>query len=166
MNIIVQSARIEFKSTVLGRQFDNIPLFVLSKPDKYTRVQHRKFVRLPIMMDIFFAEMPEKDEEDPEKNKVPEFIKSCTLDISGGGARILTGKMYPEHTILLLKFFIPVKNKTEEIAVSGRVVRSSETNTVDATHVAIEFTDITSKQQDMIVHFILNASAKSKKLPR
>jgi len=157
VNIVLKEARIEFKSTVLGRRVDNIPLFALSWPDSYARVQQRKFVRLPVMLDVFYAEVPEEGKE-------PEFIKSCTLDISGGGARILAGKNFAENTGLLLKLYIPKGGRLEEIAVSGRVVRTCEADTGAAIHAAVEFIDITSRQQDLIVNFTLNEIARSRRL--
>jgi len=157
VNIILKEARIEFSSTVLGRRVDNIPLFALSWPESYARVQQRKFVRLPVMLDVFYAEVPEGD-------KKPEFIRSCTLDVSGGGARLLVSKKYTENTDLLLKLLMPVDGRLEEIAVSGRVVRSCEADTGAAIHAAVEFIDITRKQQDMIVNFTLNEIARSRRL--
>lgn len=157
MNIVLQNERIEFKTTVIGRKLDNIPLFTLSFPDKYTRIQQRQFVRLPIMTDIFYAEVKEDDEKQ-------EFLKSCTLDISGGGVRFLVGKIYPKGTKLLLKLVLPIGDKLEEIAHTGKVVRSGNTDLSTAPHVAVEFSGISRRQQDSIARFIIHETLKSKRL--
>jgi len=155
VNIILQGARVEFNSTLLGRHVDNIPLYALSWPDSYNRVQDRKFVRLPVIIDIFYAEVPQEGES-------PQYIKSSAQDISGGGVRMLVNKMYEAGTVLLLKFHLPIGDKSQEIAVSGRVVRSCETG-ARAASVAVEFTNVTNRQQDIIVRYIFNKLAKSRK---
>jgi len=155
VNIVLQGARIEFKTILLGRQVDNIPLYVLSWPDDYNRVQDRKFVRLPVIMDIFYAEVPKEGES-------PQYIKSSAQDISGGGVRMLIKNMYEAGTVLLMKFDLLMGDKSEEIAVSGKVVRSGKISAT-AISAAVEFTNITNRQQDIIVRFILNKLAKSRK---
>ena len=155
VQILLAGERIEFKSTVFGKRYDNIPLFTLSMPDDYKRVQLRNFVRLPIMMDAFYAVIP----EDPED--VPQFIKTTTLDLSGGGIRIAVDKEYPSGTKLLLKFTLQIKNMNHEVEVTGKVTRSyypDNTNTILA---ATEFTNITRRQEDLIVRFIINKMSAS-----
>ena len=155
VQILLAGERIEFKSTVFGKRYDNIPLFTLSMPDDYKRVQLRNFVRLPIMMDAFYAVIP----EDPED--VPQFIKTTTLDLSGGGIRIAVDKNYPSGTKLLLKFTLQIKNMNHEVEVTGKVARSyypDNTNTILA---ATEFTNITRRQEDLIVRFIINKMSAS-----
>jgi len=155
VNIILQGARVEFKSILLGRHVDNIPLYALSWPDSYNRVQDRKFVRLPVIIDVFYAEVPQEGNN-------PQFIKTFAQDISGGGIRMLVNKRYEAGTVLLLKFNLPIGDKSQEIAVSGRVVRFCETDVL-AAGVAVEFTDVTNRQQDIIVRYIFDRLAKSRK---
>ncbi|MDF9407010.1 MAG: Flagellar brake protein YcgR [Pelotomaculum sp. PtaB.Bin013] len=155
VNIVLQGARIEFISAMLGRRVDNIPLYSLSWPDDYNRVQDRKFVRLPVIMDIFYAEVPKEGES-------PRYIKSSVQDISGGGVRMLVKNIYEAGTALLMKFNLLLGDKSEEIAVSGKVVRSGKISAT-AISAAVEFTNITNRQQDIIVRFILNRLAKSRK---
>lgn len=155
VNIVLQGARVEFKSALLGRRVDNIPLYILSWPDDYNRVQDRKFVRLPVIMDIFYAEVPKEGES-------PRYIKSSLQDISGGGVRMLVKNMHEAGTVLMMKFNLLIGEKTEEIAVSGKVVRSSKISAT-AISAAVEFINITNRQQDIIVRFILNKLAKSRK---
>jgi len=155
VQIFLAGERIAFKSTVFGKRYDNIPLFTLSIPDNYKRVQLRNFVRLPIMMDAFYAVIP----EDPED--VPQFIKTTTLDLSGGGIRIAVDKKYPSGTKLLLKFTLQIKNMNHEVEVAGKVARSyypDNTNTILA---ATAFTNITRRQEDLIVRFIINKMSES-----
>lgn len=158
VSIVMQGAKVEFNSTILGRHIDNIPLYALNMPDSYNRVQDRKFVRLPVVMDIYYAELPPEGES-------PKYIKASMQDISGGGVRMAVDKIYESGTELLLKFYLPLADRLEEINVSGKVVRSCETNAAVAS-LAVEFIKVTRKQQDIIMRYILNklAQSRSKKL--
>lgn len=155
VSIVMQGAKIEFHSTVLGRHIDNIPLYALNMPDSYNRVQDRKFVRLPVVMDIYYAEVP------PEGGS-PQYIRASVQDISGGGVRMAADKIYESGTELLLKFYLPLAGQLEEINVSGKVVRSCEAGATVASQ-AVEFIRVTRKQQDIIMRYILDKLAKSRK---
>lgn len=157
INIAARNEKIEFNSTVLGNHIDRIPLFALSFPESYARVQQRRFVRLPIMMDIYYAEKTEGREK-------PEFLRSYTLDISGGGVKMLVIKIYPKETNLLLKFNLPEGDKTEEFTVLGRVVRSRKVDHSFASYAAIEFSNITKNQQDRLVRFIFEKMSSTKRM--
>lgn len=155
VQIFLAGERIEFKSTVIGKRYDNIPLFTVAMPDNYKRVQLRNFVRLPIMMDAYYAVIAEDSED------IPQFVKTTTLDLSGGGIRIEVDKKYPNGTKLLLKFTLQIKNMNYEVEVAGKVARCyypDNTNTVLA---ATEFTNITRRQEDLIVRFIITKMSES-----
>lgn len=156
LHIALNHGKFELKSTVTGRRLDNIPLYSLTIPDSYVRIQHRRFARLPIMMGITYAEIPEDGKE-------PKYAKSYTLDISGGGLRFVANKAFAESSLLLLKIPVPTGSTSEEITVYGKVVRTIATGNTTATQVAVEFEDISIKHQDMIAGFVLNEMARSRR---
>ncbi len=155
-NLALENERLEFITTVVGFKLDNIPLFILSLPKNYNRIQNRKFYRLPIMIEIFYAELEEGSQQQ-------EFHRSYTLDISGGGVRILVSKAYAKGTCLVIKIPLPCGDIVDEICVLGRVIRSGKIESSPASYAAIEFTDITRSQQDKIVKFIFNKLIAAKR---
>lgn len=158
VQMFLPSERIGFKSTVTGMHVDNIPLFILLKPEQYNRIQQRRFVRIPVMMDAFYAEVP------IEADKTPRFVKTNTLDLSAGGLRIKVDKEYPSGTILLLKFTLQAVRMEHEITVAGKVARTFKVDQAGTIHAAMEFTEITSRQQDLIMNFIMNKMSSARRM--
>ncbi len=154
----LDSGKFEFKSRYLEKRYDNIPLLTLTMPHEYKRVQLRNFVRLPIMIDVLFAEF-----NDGFKGKTL-FTKATTLDLSGNGLRIAARKHYDTGTLLLLKFNLITRNLDCTINVTGRVVRVSSPDKSRTFHVAVQFTDITRQQEDLIMRFIFHKTTERKRL--
>lgn len=150
-------ARIEFETKVIGWRYDNIPLYVLALPKDSKRIQLRNFVRIPVMLEVYFSENVEGDHQ-------PAFTKCTSLDISGGGIRLLLRQEYPAGTRLNLRILIPLNNRTEEVEVVGRVVRSWPDKNVNLYQTAIQFTEISRKHEDLIVRFVLSKMSQQRRL--
>ncbi|NPV72523.1 MAG: hypothetical protein HPY89_01745 [Pelotomaculum sp.] len=150
VSMVNEGARIEFNSRVTGWRADNIPMYVLSIPDEYRRVQEREFVRIPAMLDVFYAEVP-------EPGAGPVFIDSYSLDLSAGGIRIVAKKNYPKGAHLLVRFSLPLENGPVELNLLGTVVRTQPVEgSKTRFQVALKFIDIKRKQQDLIFRYIFN----------
>jgi c-di-GMP-binding flagellar brake protein YcgR len=121
-------------------------MYVLTLPGEYKRVQLRQFVRISTILDVLCAEMP-------ESGKHPVFIKCSSLDISGGGMRLLHKKNFEVDTKLLLKIMIPLKKEPEYLEISGTVVRTWPDENLKLNKVAVQFTGISRSQQDLIVRY-------------
>ena len=39
----------KFKSSVLGRRFENIPILLIAKPKEIKKIQRRRYVRVPLI---------------------------------------------------------------------------------------------------------------------
>jgi len=154
----LDSGKFEFKSRYLEKRYDNIPLLTLTMPHEYKRFQLRKFVRLPIMIDVYFAESNDGFRGNPL------FTKATSLDLSGNGLRIASKRYYDTGTLLLLKFNLITRNLDCKISVTGRVIRVSSPDQNRIFHVAVQFTDITSRQEDSIMRFIFYKTTERKRL--
>lgn len=146
LSFISEGSRYEFSAKVIGWRYDNIPMYVLTLPGEYKRVQMRQFVRIATLMDVLCAEVP-------ESGKHPVFTKCSSLDISGGGIRILHKKDFEVNTKLLLKIMVPVKKEPEYMEINGTVVRTWPDENLKLYKVAVQFTGITRSQQDLIVRY-------------
>lgn len=146
LSFISEGSRYEFSAKVIGWRYDNIPMYVITLPGEYKRVQLRQFVRISTLLDVLCAEMP-------ESGKHPVFAKCSSLDISGGGIRLLHKKNFEVDTKLLLKIMIPLKKEPEYLEISGTVVRTWPDENLKLYKVAVKFTGISRSQQDLIVRY-------------
>ncbi len=154
----LDSGKFEFQTRYLEKRYDNIPLLTLSMPQEYKHYQMRKFARLPIMIDVYFAE-----QQHVSKGK-PLFMKATSLDLSGNGMRIATKKSYDCGALLLIKFDLSTRNLNFKVSVTGRVVRVASPDQNQTFHVAVQFNDITRHQEDLIMRFIFHKTTERKRL--
>ncbi len=157
VSFISDSSRYEFQTRVIGWRYDNIPMYALALPEVCKRVQLRKFVRIPTVLEVMYAEVP-------DEGKCYEFIKSTSLDLSGGGIRLMLKKELPVGARLLLKINIPMKNGLEELEIMGRVVRSLPDEDLKVFHAAVNFIDISRRQQDLIVRYTFTKMSEQRRL--
>lgn len=80
----------KFSSIAVKRTKSNIPLIWIVIPDeeKIKKIQRRKFVRVPILLDVRCALIDRQQKLSKEALKGLKFIKGTLLDISGGGVRL------------------------------------------------------------------------------
>ncbi len=157
VSFISDPARYEFQTKVIGWRYDNIPMYVLTLPEYFKRVQLRRFVRIHTILEVMYAEVS-------DEGKYYEFIKSTSLDISGGGIRLILKKDLPAGAILLLKISIPMKNGLEYVEITGRVVRTMPDEHLKLFHAAVDFIDISRRQQDLIVRYIFTKMSEQRRL--
>lgn len=141
-------SRFEFETFMKGLRSDNIPLCVLAMPKEYKRTQLREFVRIFTVLEVHCSELPEEGQK-------AAFIKGSSLDLSGGGIKLLLKKKYEEGTRLLVKFSLPLKTGPEQMIVPGRVVRTWPDENTGFYKVAVRFQDISRRQQDLVIRYIL-----------
>ncbi len=148
ISFVTEDAKYEFNTRVIGRRYDNIPMYALTPPAEYKRVQLRQFVRISALLDILCAEMP-------VEGKDPVFTKCCGLDISAGGIQLLHKKNFAVNTKLILKIMVPFKKEKVCLELSGVVVRTWLEENRKMYKVAVQFTDISPRQQDLIVRYTI-----------
>ncbi len=75
---------------------DQIPLIKINKPIDYEVIQRRRYVRIPIMLDVQVYVIEEKNDigdikpdELKKTYKSPKWIKGYTYDISAGGLGVV-----------------------------------------------------------------------------
>lgn len=149
----------QFKTTVLGRTRDQVPLFVLATPEMVERVQQRRFVRLPVSLPVQYAPA--------DGNQKPSFNESFTVDLSAGGMKLALKEQYQRGTVLLLRFQLEIWGRVEDFEVRGKVVRVEVREQDKKSRVyqaGIEFLDLPNKSQDKIMAYIFAKMAEQKKL--
>jgi c-di-GMP-binding flagellar brake protein YcgR len=143
-----------FTSQVLGSRFETVPMFVLTMPANFVRIQQRNFVRLLCQMELSFSEQPAEGQK-------PVFLRAMSFDISGAGISFLATRSYPKWTPMLVRFTLPNSSgDPEEVLVEARLIRSWRGEHVGIVYLAVEFTNITAHQQDLIVRYIFHRMAE------
>ncbi|MEQ8174159.1 MAG: PilZ domain-containing protein [Syntrophomonadaceae bacterium] len=124
---------------------------ILSKPDNFSRVQRREFIRFPAHLALQFKEAG-----------TDNWLKGQIRDISGNGLNMITHIQLPLDTILDLNFTIKIKTITHHMKTKGRVVR--EFNALSDHQYGILFVDLPANERDLVVKYILYESVKKRSL--
>ncbi|WP_027307521.1 flagellar brake protein [Caloramator sp. ALD01] len=157
---------VKCKSVVLGKKREeNINLLVLSLPEVIERVQRREYFRLPITMPIRYYGLP-KDRIYTSLRDVPSgyfsrLINSVSLDISGGGIKIVSNEIHNPGEYVIISINIP-----QEINILCSVVRIENTEEKNKFKLALKYEGIEEKTRDKIIQFIFNKLREQSKLLR
>jgi c-di-GMP-binding flagellar brake protein YcgR len=128
---------------------------VLENPKEVVHMERRAFQRLPIRMETQYAEIR-------DGGGALAFSHSTALDISGGGLCLETHRSCPQETLLRVKFLIPLGEMEEELILTGRIVRSVPIAGARRSQAGLEFIDITPRQQQSLVQYILDRTKESR----
>ena len=95
------------------------------------KFQRRQFYRLKCVIDVMLSEMPDYEKENYIARRILKEDsnyedKGVMVDISGGGARVLSSNLYKKNSYIRIKFLIVLDKKNIEIATAGRIVASFE----------------------------------------
>ena len=156
VSFVSDSSRYVFETRVIGWRYDNT-MYALTLPEVCRRVQLRKFARVPTVLEVMYAEVP-------DEGKKYEFIKSTSLDLSGGGIRLMLKKDLPAGARLLVRINIPLKNRLECLEIKAKVVRTLPDEYLKLSHTAVQFIDISRKQQDLIVRYTFAKMSEQRRL--
>jgi c-di-GMP-binding flagellar brake protein YcgR len=137
---------VQFTSRVLGKGPE--PSMELEFPKDITRMERRAYPRLPIRLETYYSEIHAGSGE-------LAFAQSVALGISAGGILLETHRPCPQETLIRLKFHIPAGDREEELVVIGRIARSIYTGSLGNHQVGVEFIDITPRQQESVVRFVI-----------
>lgn len=136
---------------VLSETQDAEPRIELDFPKEVIHLERRAYQRIPVKMETHYAEIR-------DGHSGLSFSKSTALDLSGGGIRLETHRHCPQETLLRVKFQIPLGQMEEELILTGRIVRSVPGEGARKSQVGVEFIDITPRQQESLVQYILGRS--------
>jgi c-di-GMP-binding flagellar brake protein YcgR len=154
---IDEVARYRFVSVVAGRKVDNVPLYILGPPKEYDRIQLRDFVRVPINLQVDYAPLPAEGED-------PVFTRSDSLDLSGGGVRLITQEHLPRDTRLLVHFSLSYKKKKRDFRIVGVVARVCTDENTKTHQAGVRFARVTSQEADYISSYLFSVMSSHRRL--
>jgi len=108
-----------FKSSVMGRKFENIPILLISKPKEIKKIQRRKYVRVPLIKTAKYKNLKSEQKTNPTTIDESEYLKAVIVDLSGSGMRVRVSEQIKLNDFLLVSLTV----NEEEINIVGKVMR-------------------------------------------
>jgi c-di-GMP-binding flagellar brake protein YcgR len=108
-----------FKSVVMGRKFENIPILLISTPREIKKIQRRKYVRVPTINTVKYKNLKNEPSTKPSSIANSEYSKAILLDLSGGGMKIKISEEIKLRHFLLVCLTI----NNEDIFIVGQAMR-------------------------------------------
>jgi c-di-GMP-binding flagellar brake protein YcgR len=147
-----------FKTKVIGKRKENIPMIVLKEPppDGYKQIQRRQFVRIEASIDAAIH---------PINREFPPFT-TITDDISGGGISIVLPKQHALHSGFDVQVWLVLPfqdGSIDYLTVNAQVVRLSEENDRQVQKASLKFLDIDDKSQQKLMRFCFETQLQQKK---
>lgn len=162
---------------------NNIAVAQVQLVSALEKFQRRQYYRMKCMMNMRYAVLSEEQYElYKEKNRclsqeqkllieqkleAQELVyeKAMVLDLSGGGVRFNSPMQQVPGTVVLLKLSFPEAVRKKVPYLLGRIISSVQiaNKTPDIYDNRIEFTDITSVEQEQIITYIFKTEREKRK---
>lgn len=139
----------KFKSSVIGRRFENIPIILLAKPKEVQKIQRRKYFRVPLISSIKYKNLKNDPKTNPSTVEDSEYAKALLIDLSGGGMKVKVAESVNTNDFLLVSLTINNQN----ILIVGqamRIVKDDEGRFICG--LSFEFLENTTRE--VIIKFI------------
>ena len=90
--------------------------------------------------------------------------RGVIVDISGGGLRFVSRRIYQAGSVLLLRFSLPIQDAEKSFLVAARVIYSGEIEKRKTEYEnRVKFELISSAMREEIIKYIFNAERKNRK---
>ncbi|MCB2291935.1 flagellar brake domain-containing protein [Clostridium algoriphilum] len=109
----------KFKSTVIGRKFENIPMLLISKPKEIKKIQRRKYVRVPLIKTVKYKNIKREQKTNPKTIDVSQYLKAVLVDLSGSGMKVKISEEIKLNDFLVVSLLV----NDEDIIIVGKVMR-------------------------------------------
>ncbi|MFW5873454.1 MAG: flagellar brake protein [Bacillota bacterium] len=142
----------KFKSKVINQIKEPVPQLILEMPDKedFIKIQRRKYFRLEVKRKVLYRRV-DKDWEPEEQ----EYTESSTIDISGGGIKMVLNEELPNNIFIELMLDIPA---IEGVKIISETIRKYELP--DGKAVGIEFLNINHRTRDALMGWLFDYQRK------
>lgn len=157
---------IKYKSVILSRKKEqNVYLAVLTAPEMIGKVQRRNYFRLPISLEISYNVLTGTKNNYNLDNMPAAFLKNlkkaATVDLSGGGVKIITDKYIRHNSKVLI-----ILSLSKEIKLICNTIRCDYNSLNKNYKTALSFMNIDERTRDAIIKFIFEKSREQTKLFR
>lgn len=145
INILFKGKSYMFKTVIAARRLKPFPVLIIAKPDQFTEIQRRQWVRVPAKLGLRFREI------NAAKSQAPYIGE--TIDISGGGLLFSTADPVEAEQLVELEITLPGLTPIFCQAQILRILEKPKKERLNS-KVILEFTEISEAQRDRIISFI------------
>ncbi len=176
MQFVSETGMYECNGKVVDRyKTDNVYVVVMDIVSALKKIQRREFYRLNCLLDAGIHILT--DEElmtgdlgkivEAQKTTPAEYEEGVIVDISGGGARMVTDCDVPEGTYILIKFQIDFKDNTVNYDLLARTVtRRSLLNRKKRYELRVEFEQLSNHLRESLIKYIFEEERKKRKIEK
>lgn len=148
-----------FVAPVVQRVQNPLKGYILQAPEEARRIQLRAFVRIKVALEAEWTALPEGIPNKKEWENL-RFSKAVMVDLSGGGAALVTDKLLPEGVRILLRFTMEIRDEKRSLALVSEVCRSSSLNEKRKYSIGVKFLGISEKERDQIIEYVFYKQRK------
>ena len=109
----------KFKSVVLGRKFENIPILLIANPKEIKKIQRRKYVRVQLIKYVKYKNLKSEQNTKPSTIDESQYLKGILVDLSGSGMKVKVHEQVKLNDFLLVSLNV----NDEDIFIVGKVMR-------------------------------------------
>lgn len=146
-----------------------IYLIIVEMISTLQKYQRREYFRFNCIVDMAAREMTEREKDAFAKgfiSLVPEdnMVKGTIVDISGGGARIVSGQKFNEDVLILMTFNLPIMEVEKPFHLAAKVIYSGEIpNRENEYENRVKFEYIDALTREEIIKYIFDEERKNRK---
>lgn len=158
------------KIKVVDRQKkDNTFVLVAEMISGLAKSQRREYYRFHCVLDAQTKQIRENEAQAIGKNLTrlvseDDYSKGVIVDISGGGLRFVSKKMYEKGDLVLLKFALPMGREQKTYTLASRVVSSEKVERKGNDYEnRVQFIYIENTTREEIIKYIFEEERKNRK---
>ena len=153
-----ENAAYKFNSEIIDRIVDQVKLLVITPPEEIVRIQRRDYFRLDVKKDAKYRKLADDYELGDEIKSEEDFIETQTVDLSGGGVRLVNESDLEEGDFIEVMIDL---SGIEEIVILGEV--KQEYDLPNGKAVGVEFKDISRQARDEIIGWLFDYQRELRK---
>lgn len=133
------------------------------------KYQRREYYRFNCIIEMEARELSKEEieafkEADGAVIEEKEMNRGVIVDISGGGLRFVSRRLYECGNIILLSFKLPIANREKSFTLAAQVILSKEIeNRRDEYENRVKFVYINNQTREEIIKYIFDEERKNRK---
>lgn len=144
-----EDAAYMFTTTVIDREIEPVPLISLKPPAKVNRIQRREYFRIDVQRNLSYCIL------NSDLEAVSGYKETTTIDLSGGGLKMVVDEDLKEETLIELYLDLP---ELEDKPIVGKVINIYGDG--DTRSVGIEFIAINNYYREKIISWLFDYQRK------
>lgn len=140
-----EMAAYSYSTKTIDREFEQVPILILSYPQKKKRIQRREYFRLEVKEEMSYRLL------NSDLEPISDMKQATTIDISGGGVKLVSKENIPNGT--LLEIYLKITT-LENTPIISRVVNIFDLP--EGTAVGVKFIEIANHVREDIISWLFD----------